>query len=295
MNLNMALEDMQEKATSIQQLAINESTGDFDVFSHGPVLEDQDVVEIEKTMTSSLRASLRSSWACHTLSNFQYQLPVGIVPNQRLQLFYAIAYPGQQDQCQVTLPLHREESRSIPPSFEEPSVSLRVTPDGDESQGLCSGQPTINHCWYQEELTELGSVKDNTMHVQPNNALGIDELLSYLGLDLDREDLSLRDSLKDTMATAYLTSDGEPESITEAKSLPDGELWMEATMAELARLKKMGGFEVKTRDWVPVLRKARIVAKGFSQWYGVDYSDTFAAMVHPSTISLVLALAAMNN
>eukprot|EP00961_Rhodomonas_salina_P090382 1216103-Rhodomonas_salina.1 len=50
MNLNMALEDMQEKATSIQQLAIDESTSgwDFDVFSHGPVLEDPDVVEIER-------------------------------------------------------------------------------------------------------------------------------------------------------------------------------------------------------------------------------------------------------
>eukprot|EP00961_Rhodomonas_salina_P057592 773854-Rhodomonas_salina.1 len=67
--------------------------------------------------------------------NCQYQLPVGIVPNQRLQLFYAVAYPGLQDQCQVTLPLHREEVRNLPPRFEEPSVFLRVTPDGDESQG----------------------------------------------------------------------------------------------------------------------------------------------------------------
>eukprot|EP00961_Rhodomonas_salina_P061308 822984-Rhodomonas_salina.1 len=115
------------------------------------------------------------------------------------------------------------------------------------------------------------------------------------------------------MAWAYLTSDGEPESIAEAKSLPDWELWMEATMAELAGLKKMGVFEVvelpkgrkaigsrivfkvKTRDGVLVRRKARIVAKGFSQRYGVDYSDTFAAMAHPSAIHLVLALAAMNN
>eukprot|EP00961_Rhodomonas_salina_P091166 1227275-Rhodomonas_salina.1 len=66
-------------------------------------------------------------------------------------------------------------------------------------------------------------------------------------------------------------------------------------MAELAGLKKMGVFEVKTRDWVPVLRKATIVAKGFLQWYGVDYSDTFAAMAHPIAILLILALAAMNN
>eukprot|EP00961_Rhodomonas_salina_P251533 3400989-Rhodomonas_salina.1 len=83
-------------------------------------------------------------------------------------------------------------------------------------------------------------------------------------------------------------------------------------MAELAGLKKMGVFEVVelpkgrkaigsrivfkvNRDGVPVRRKARIVAKGFSQQYSVDYSDTFAAMAHPSAIRLVLALAAMNN
>eukprot|EP00961_Rhodomonas_salina_P177082 2387572-Rhodomonas_salina.1 len=200
MNLNMALEDMQEKATSIQQLAIDESTWDFDVFSHAPVLEDQDVVEIERVRREAceLESYLPADYDIiapgviaprmgmpHPLfdPNFQYQLPVGIVPNQRLLLFYAVAYPGRQDQCQVTLPLHREESRSLPPRFEEVSVSLHVTPDGDESQGsatlglvlvgLCSGQPTINHSQYQEELTELGSVKDNTTHIPPNNALGI--------------------------------------------------------------------------------------------------------------------------
>eukprot|EP00961_Rhodomonas_salina_P253795 3429987-Rhodomonas_salina.1 len=54
MNLNMALEDMQEKATSVQQLAIDKSTGDFDVFSHGPVLHDLDVVEIERVRREAL-------------------------------------------------------------------------------------------------------------------------------------------------------------------------------------------------------------------------------------------------
>eukprot|EP00961_Rhodomonas_salina_P032927 443475-Rhodomonas_salina.1 len=53
-------------------------------------------------------------------------------------------------------------------------------------------------------------------------------------------------------------------------------------------------FKIKTRYGVPVRRKARIVAKGYSQCYGVDYADTFAAMAHPSAISLLLALAAMN-
>eukprot|EP00961_Rhodomonas_salina_P198380 2676416-Rhodomonas_salina.1 len=95
----------------------------------------------------------------------------------------------------------------------------------------------------------------------------------YLGLD--GEDPGIRDA----MAWAYLTVDWEPESVAEALRLPDWELWMEATYAELEGLKKMGVFEVselppgrkairsrvvfkiKTRDGVPVRRKARIIAK----------------------------------
>eukprot|EP00961_Rhodomonas_salina_P066168 888864-Rhodomonas_salina.1 len=92
MNLNMALEDMQEKASSILQLAIDESTGDFDVFSHGPVLQDPDVVEIERVRREAreLENYLPADYDIiapgiiaprmgmpHPLfdPNFQYQLP----------------------------------------------------------------------------------------------------------------------------------------------------------------------------------------------------------------------------
>jgi hypothetical protein len=111
--------------------------------------------------------------------------------------------------------------------------------------------------------------------------------------------------------TTLLTNDiPTPKTYHEAVNGPHAQEWIESTESELASMKKkdvwsvvkatsqkpIGAkwvFRVKQDQSGRVTRfKARIVAKGFAQRYGVDFWDTWAPVAHYTTIRSLLAFAA---
>lgn len=100
----------------------------------------------------------------------------------------------------------------------------------------------------------------------------------------------------------------EPETFAEAFQNPD---WSKAMKEEIAALKRNQTWELvpKLRDvepisckWVYKIKrrtdglierhKARLVARGFSQQYGLDYDETFSPVAKLTTVRVLLALAA---
>ncbi|KAJ2994795.1 hypothetical protein NUW54_g7491 [Trametes sanguinea] len=111
---------------------------------------------------------------------------------------------------------------------------------------------------------------------------------------------------------------GEAECIEptyeEAKKRPDWPKWEEAIRSELDSLVKNGTWRIVDRPrtgnivdskWVLRVKKnaageidkykARLVARGFTQVYGVDYYETFAPVAKLASFRLVLAIAARND
>ncbi|RVX21201.1 Retrovirus-related Pol polyprotein from transposon RE1 [Vitis vinifera] len=99
-----------------------------------------------------------------------------------------------------------------------------------------------------------------------------------------------------------------PKNIQEAFEIPE---WKEAVMEEIRALEKNETWEVMNLPrgkkpvgckWIFTVKykadgtveryKAHLVAKGFTQTYGIDYTETFAPVAKLNTIRVLLSLAA---
>lgn len=105
----------------------------------------------------------------------------------------------------------------------------------------------------------------------------------------------------------------EPSTVDEALSSQEGQKWRLAMREELEShsknntwtlvdvptgknvIKGKWVFKLKTNDAGEVARyKARYVAKGFSQKYGIDYAETFSPVIRHNSIRYLIALSLRN-
>lgn len=105
-----------------------------------------------------------------------------------------------------------------------------------------------------------------------------------------------------------------PRTYKEAMSSPHSKEWDEAVRVEIEQLILNGTWEecilpkganLVSTKWVFTIKetpkgnidrfKARLVARGFSQSYGIDYSETFAPTVRMDTLRIFLAMVAKRN
>lgn len=108
------------------------------------------------------------------------------------------------------------------------------------------------------------------------------------------------------IAIAGRLEDNIPKTLEEALAGPDREKWLEAIRSELRSLlrnhtwdlvKRQNDQEVVDSKWLFKIKddgrfKARLVARGFTQTYGLDYFETYAPVARFASIRLLFALAA---
>ena len=106
----------------------------------------------------------------------------------------------------------------------------------------------------------------------------------------------------------------EPKTYEQAIASADASKWKAAMAEEIETLENRGTWEIVDRPankpvvsskWVYRMKlneageivryKARLVARGFSQTYGVDYTETFAPVTRLETLRMMFALAVEND
>ncbi|KAK1669017.1 hypothetical protein QYE76_057176 [Lolium multiflorum] len=114
-----------------------------------------------------------------------------------------------------------------------------------------------------------------------------------------------------SVSIGILLSTGEPENLQEARDDPRWKAAMDEEFSALSRnntwhlVPAEHGRNIIDCKWVYKVKrkadgsidiyKARLIAKGFKQKYGVDYKDTFSPVVKSATIRLILSLAVSRN
>lgn len=194
-----------------------------------------------------------------------------------------------------------------------------------------SDEPTIEESsdieehFYDADLDDLNTFQmDDNLEI--TDRMPISRETSQIPMAMVQENVDsdqplLRRSLRTTkgkLPERFMMSIGsnesEPKTFQDVMKRDDKEMWLEAMKEELKSLHDNNTWELGNLPdnrkaigckWVFKLKrdasgkvvkyKARLVAQGFSQRYGVDYDEVFAPVVRQSTLRMFLTLSGQND
>jgi hypothetical protein len=195
----------------------------------------------------------------------------------------------------------RKQKPTMLPRPEPPRRSARIAQLSGAKQTASEGSAEENNLRQHARRAALSRQVDDstnesfaTAPEEPSDA----EMAFHIEIDMT------------TAAAAHDTS-SDPQSISEAQSRPDWPEWQRAMEREIDTLEHAGTWEtvacpenknIVGSKWVFRLKrkangsidkyKAHLIARGFTQVYGVDYFDTFSPVAKMTSIRVILAIAA---
>ena len=210
----------------------------------------------------------------------------------------------------------KPEIQSTPPKNPETIPNITEAP---ELPRLRSRTTLIDYRKMDNPKSKLPSIRHTSQ--SPISSPNITEASNTKNRNQEQTNFTMEQLyekiFKDIQEYSFSTSDqDDPKTVEEALSGPDAEKWKEAMETEMGTINKMGTWKLeelpKEREtignkWVFIRKrdekgniiryKARLIAQGFSQKPGTDYSNdgTFAPVMRFETLRTLLALGAVNN
>lgn len=187
---------------------------------------------------------------------------------------------------ETTWDWNEQQSQQILHDEEEEKLPALVVPESSSDTTQIIDENSQSSAEINEELESAGRVRKRPAWMDDYEVTGP---ITYYVLFADCDPKEFESAIKE--GRWRLAMDDEIESIEKNDTwvlcdLPEGHKTIGVKWVYKTKLNKDGGVEKY---------KTRLVAKGYTQQFGVDYTEVFSPVARHDTIRLVVALAAQNS